>query len=103
MSNTNRKYTQITYEQVVSDLQSILKAKEGPLADLGEASYGKTLIELFAANTDLMANWGEASFANSFLETATSQSSIYLGARSLGYSVRRPVPAKAGWYLIKAN
>ncbi len=97
MSNTNRKYTQITYEQVVSDLQSILKAKEGPLADLGEASYGKTLIELFAANTDLMANWGEASFANSFLETATSQSSIYLGARSLGYSVRRPVPAKAGF------
>lgn len=97
MSNTNRKYTQTTYEQVVTDLQNILRAKEGPLADLGESSYGKTLIELFAANSDLMANWGESSFANAFLETATSHSSIYLGARGVGYSVRRPIPAKAGF------
>lgn len=97
MGTTNRKYTHINFDQVVSDLKQILSAKEGPLADLGDSSFGSTLIELFAANADLIAGWAESSFNDSYLETATSQSAIYVGARSLGYSIRRPVPAKAGF------
>ena len=97
MGTTNRKYTHINFDQVVSDLKQILTAKEGPLADLGDSSFGTTLIELFAANADLIAGWGEAAFNDSYLETATSKSAIYVGARSLGYSIRRPVPAKAGF------
>ena len=97
MGIENRKYTHITFEQSVTDLQSILRAKEGALADIGDAAYGKTLIELFSANSDLIASWGEAIFADTFLETATSSEAIYLGARNLGYSVRRAVPAKAGF------
>jgi hypothetical protein len=97
MGTTNRKYTHINFDQVVSDLKQILSAKEGPLADLGDSSFGTTLIELFAANADLIAGWGEAAFNDSYLETATSKSAIYVGARSLGYSIRRPVPAKAGF------
>lgn len=92
----NRKYTQITYDQVLSDLLQILKAKEGSLADLGESSFGRTMLELFAGNSDLMASYAEAVFQNAYLETANNIESIYLGARSLGYSVRRPIPAKAG-------
>ena len=92
----NRKYTQITFDQVLNDLLKILRAKEGSLADLGEASFGRTMLELFAGNTDLMASYAEAVFQNAYLETATKLESIYLGARSLGYSVRRPIPAKAG-------
>ena len=94
-----RKYSNITYDQILSDLSSILKAKQGALADLGESAYGKTLLELFAANSDLMASYADASFENSFLETATSNEAIYLGARNLGYSIRRPVPAKASFGL----
>jgi len=97
MANPNRKYTHITFDQSVNDLLSILRAKEGSLADLGESSYGRTLIELFSANADLMATWGESAFNESFLETATNPESIYLGSRNLGYSLRRPVPAKAGF------
>lgn len=97
MGTTNRKYTHINFDQVVSDLKQILAAKEGPLADLGDSSYGTTLIELFSANADLIAGWAEAAFNDSYLESATSTSSIYVGARSLGYSIRRPVPAKAGF------
>lgn len=92
----NRKYTQITFDQVLNDLLKILRAKEGALADTGEASFGRTMLELFAGNTDLMASFGESVFQNAYLETATKLESIYLGARSLGYSIRRPVPAKAG-------
>ena len=97
MGSTNRKYTHINFDQVVSDLKQILAAKEGPLADLGDSSFGTTLIELFAANADLIAGWGEAAFNDSYLESATSVPAIYVGARSLGYSIRRPVPAKAGF------
>ena len=92
----NRKYTQITFDQVLNDLLKILRAKEGSLADLGEASFGRTMLELFAGNTDLMASYAEAVFQNAYLETATKLESIYLGARALGYSIRRPIPAKAG-------
>jgi len=97
MGTTNRKYTHINFDQIVSDLKQILIAKEGPLADLGESSFGTTLIELFAANADLIAGWTEAAFNDSYLESATGTSSIYVGARSLGYSIRRPLPAKAGF------
>lgn len=97
MGTTNRKYTHINFDQIVSDLKQILAAKEGPLADLGDSSFGTTLIELFAANADLIAGWTEAAFNDSYLESATGTSSIYVGARSLGYSIRRPLPAKAGF------
>lgn len=97
MSIETRKYTHINFEQAVNDLQTILRAKEGALSDVGDSSYGKTLIELFSANSDMIAAWGESIFADTFLETATSPEAILLGARNLGYSVRRPVPAKAGY------
>lgn len=91
-----RKYGIISFEEARDHLVSILQAKEGRLADFGASSYGKTLIELFAGQSDLMAYYAEAVFANAFLETAENSSSVYAGARMLGYSVRRPVPAKAG-------
>ena len=97
MATSERKYTRVNFDQIVSDLSQILKAKEGALSDLGESSYGRTLIELFAANADLMATWAEASFQNSFLETAFTREAAYVGARSIGYSIRRPVPSTCGF------
>ena len=97
MATSETKYTRVNFDQIVTDLTQILKAKEGALSDLGESSYGRTLIELFAANADLMATWAESSFENSFLETAFTREAAYVGARSIGYSIRRTVPAKAGF------
>lgn len=96
MAITDRRYSKITRDQTVNDLSTILKAKEGPLADLGQSAFGRSIIELFAGNSDLNASWIEEAFKDSFLDTATSPQAIYVGARSLGYSVRRPTPAKAG-------
>lgn len=97
MATNERRYTKINRDQVLADLQAITKAKIGPLADIGKSAYGQLLMELFAAHTDTDATWIESSFRDSFLETATSSEAINVGARSLGYSVRRPVPAKAGF------
>jgi len=91
-----RKYGIISFEEARDHLVSILQAKEGPLADFGASAYGKTLIELFAGQSDLMAYYAESAFENAFLESAVNSSAVYAGARMLGYSVRRPVPAKAG-------
>lgn len=89
-----RKYTNISFDEIRSHLMDIVRAKEGPLADLGDSAYGKMMLELFAGYGDLTANWVESAFENSWLETAYAKPPIYAGARSLGYSVRRPVPAK---------
>lgn len=92
----SRKYTNISFEAVREHLVTILQAKGGSLADYSESSYGRIMIDLFSGTSDLMAYYAESSFANSFMESATSRPSVYANARMIGYSVRRPVPAKAG-------
>ncbi len=90
-----RRYSGITYEQIVEQLGQILKAKQGSIADFGNSSYGRTLLELFSATTDMDAFWIESAFKDSFLETAKNTGPVYANSRSLGYSLRRPSPAKA--------
>lgn len=93
---TTRKYTSISFDDIKTDLGTILKAKGGSLADFGESAYGRILVELFSGSADLMAYYAESAFNSSFLETAKSADAIYAGARMLGYSIRRPIPPKAG-------
>lgn len=89
-----RKYTNISFDDIRQHLIDIVRAKEGPIADMGDSAYGKMMVELFAGYGDLTANWIESAFENGWLETAYARGPIYAGAKSLGYSVRRPVPAK---------
>lgn len=91
-----RKFSMMSFDEIRNHLRSILAAKGGALADFGEASYGRLMIELFAGDADLMANYVESAFENSFLESAHNTQSTYANSRMLGYSIRRPVPAKAG-------
>lgn len=96
-TNISRKYTNISYDDIRDNLLTIFKAKGGKLADFSTSSYGRMMIELFSGVADLMAYYGESSFNNAFLETAYNTPAIYAGARMLGYSIRRPVPAKAAF------
>ena len=98
-TTTARKYGNITFSQANDDLKTVMTSKGGALADLSTASYGTVIREMFAAHADVLGFWTESAFNNSWLETATAQEAGYVGARSLGYSVRRPVPAKAGMSL----
>ena len=98
MANSiSRKYTNISYDDIRDNLITILKAKGGRLADYSTSSYGRMLLEMFSGTADLMAYFAESSFNNAFLETAYSDPAIYAGARMLGYSIRRPVPAKTAF------
>lgn len=96
-TNISRKYTNISYDDIRDNLLTIFKAKGGKLADFSTSSYGRMMIELFSGVADLMAYYGESSFNNAFLETAYNTPAVYAGARMLGYSIRRPVPAKTAF------
>ena len=92
-----RKYAKISFESIREQLVTIMKAKGGNLADSSESAYGRLMIDLFSGTSDLMGYYAESGFMNAFMEpSSTSTPSIYANARMLGYSVRRPVPAKAG-------
>lgn len=95
MASTERKYSNISFTTIRDHLLTILRAKGGKLADYSESSYGRLMVETFAGHADLMANYTESAFENSWLESAYNDSAIYSGARMLGYSVRRPMPGKA--------
>ena len=82
-----RKYTNISFDDIRQHLMDIVRAKEGPLADLGDSAYGKMMLELFAGYGDLTANWVESGFENAFLETAYSKPAIYT-ARSGSFVLR---------------
>lgn len=92
-----RKYAKLSFESVREQLVTIMKAKGGNFADASDSSYGRLMIDLFSGTSDLMGYYTESSFMNAFMEpSSNSTPSIYANARMLGYSVRRPVPAKAG-------
>lgn len=92
-----RKYAKLSFESIREQIITIMKAKGGNLADTSESSYGRLLTDLFAGTSDLMGYYAESGFMNAYMEpSSTSVPSIYANARMLGYSVRRPVPAKAG-------
>lgn len=92
-----RKYSNHTYLSILADLETILREKEGPLADTSEGSYGKTLIELFSAVGDNWNYWINRAFEDGNLDSAKSTEGVYIGARSLGYSIRRPTPSLASF------
>lgn len=93
----DRKYSKLTFSQANDDLKQIVVSKGGSLADVGSASYVGVFREMLSAHSDVLGYWLESSFNNSWLESASSNEAVYVGARSLGYSIRRAVPAKAGF------
>lgn len=97
MDKIDRKYSKITFSQVNDELKQVMLSKGGRNADLTPGSYGSVIREMFAAHADTLGFWTEVAFNNSWLETTNVAESAYVAARFLGYSIRRPVPAKGGF------
>jgi hypothetical protein len=57
------------------------------------------LHELFAAHTELLYRGVETGVLEGYSNIASKQSSAIVAASSLGYSVRRPVPASSSFYV----
>jgi hypothetical protein len=66
---TNDKYSNYLFNDVRDQLISSLEAKEGPKADTSSASYSRSLLELFSANTDMNTYWINKGFQEVARET----------------------------------
>jgi hypothetical protein len=94
--------TKPDFESFVSKLQSNLKNRES-WTDLSLDSTGQTLIDYNAA-IGTLDQWAiEKAFKESFLGTATRDSSIYACARMLGVRISRKLPGVQKCNLTRVN
>lgn len=93
-------YSKISYEDTLSQISSILNLQTPRLQDFFNSSTGRMLHELFAAYTELIYRGIESGLLESFSPLATKLSSAIVDAQSKGYSIRRPVPAGASFYVV---
>jgi hypothetical protein len=99
-ASQSRVYSGLTRSQILDNLLSILKTKQGSLADLGQSSYGRTILEAFAGFGDTAAFWIDDAWKEGWLEEASTETGAIVASGNLGHSVRRPIPAKAGYTLM---
>ena len=94
MANNFLKYTWLTNSDIVTQIRDKLNADER-FQNFTESSIAQTLIEIFAACTDITNYMLERRAEECYFDTARLKSSVVLLARSLGYIVQRPIPAQA--------
>jgi hypothetical protein len=92
---TARQYTKFNQDELLSYAEKILKSKNGKISEFGSSGYGRTMLELFTAFTESESYRTELAWREGWLSESTQLSSKFIGARDLGYSVRRNVPARS--------
>ena len=93
-------YSKISYEDTLSQVSSILNLQTPRVQDFFNTSTGRMLHELFSAYTELLYRGIESGLLESYSPLATKLSSAIVDAEAIGYSIRRPVPAGASFYVI---
>lgn len=92
MANNFLKYSALTYDEILTQIQNKLNA-DSRFENFRESAISQTLVEVFAAVADLCNYYVERRAEECYFDTAKLKSSVILLARSLGYDVVRPIPA----------
>lgn len=92
-------FTGLTYSEIVQQVNDIL-AGDSRFENFRETAIAKTLIEIFAASTDLTNHYLERRAEESYLDTAKLKSSVILLSRMIGYVPSRPIPASTSIKMI---
>lgn len=87
-------YSTLTFGEIVTQIETILDGDDR-FKNFRESSIAKTIIEIFAATSDLNNYYIERTGEESYLDTAKLTSSLIGLARTLGYVPSRPIPATA--------
>lgn len=90
-------WTKFSYDEVISDLSSILNLQDSQVMDFYSSSTGRMLLEMFAAIQEMNHLGVESGIKESYITTLQKRSSAYVSAASYGYSVRRPTPARCSF------
>lgn len=94
MANNFLKYSELTYDKIVSQINTKL-AGDSRFDNFRESAIGQTIVEIFAACADLVNYNLERRAEECYFDTAKLRSSVILLAKSLGYVITRPMPAQA--------
>lgn len=92
MAKNFLKYNSLTYDDILKQINDKL-ASDPRFDNFRESSLAQTIMEIFAACTELTTFYVERRAEECFFDTLKLKSSAILLARSLGYDVQRPVPA----------
>ena len=89
----NTEYTRFTYQQLIDDFQTRLRADER-FRNLSAASIYQMFMEMLTGTMDETNFFMQRVAEEGFIDTARLDSSIIKHAKSLGYSPIRPTPAE---------
>jgi hypothetical protein len=97
MAQNPLNYTGLTYSEIKQQIENLLRA-DPRFKNFVDSAIYKTVIDMFAATTDLTNYYIERTAEESYLDTARHLSSGILLSNQLGYVVRRATPA---WGTLK--
>lgn len=92
-------YTNLTFDEIRSDISNRLDA-DPRFENFLESSISQTIIEIFAATTDLTNYYLERRAEEQYFDTARLKSSVIVLAKILGYIVTRPIPASSSLEIV---
>lgn len=93
MSKNFISYTNLDYDGIRDALVNRL-SQDSRFSNFSESSFYAILTEIFSATTDFTNYYLERRAEESYLDSAKLRSSVSLLSRMLGYSIRRPIPAR---------
>jgi hypothetical protein len=94
-------YTDYSFNEIVSQVNDRLREDpEKRFDSFLDSSVAQTMIDIFAATTDMTNYYVERRAEEQFLDTARLKSSIIQLSKILGYVIQRPVPAQSSIKII---
>lgn len=97
--NNFLNFTGLTYSDIVEQVNNML-AGDPRFENFRESAIARTVIEIFAACTDITNHYLERRAEESYLDTAKLKSSVILLSRMIGYVPIRPIPASTSMKMI---
>jgi hypothetical protein len=102
ISNNKNKvlnYTNLDFDSIRNQIGEYL-AKDPRFENISDSAIAQTIIDVFAACTDLNNYYIERRAEESFLDTAKLLSSVILNSRNLAYIPKRAIPARSGLSIV---
>jgi len=92
--NNLLKYNDISYNGIVSQIIQTMK-NDSRFVNIRESDVGVMINEIFGGVAEFLMHYMERRTEESWLDTSKLRGSGIVNARSLGYSVQRPIPSSA--------
>ena len=94
-------YTDLTFNEIVSQVNDRLREDpEKRFDSFLESSVAQTMVEIFAASTDMTNYYIERRAEEQFFDTARLKSSVIQLSKILGYVIQRAIPAESSAKII---